>query len=42
MTTWMDELTAAATDIAATATPSVVRIGGWRGANGVVIGQARC
>jgi serine protease Do len=41
MTTWLDDLTAAATDIAATVTPSVVRIGGWRGANGVVIGPGQ-
>jgi S1-C subfamily serine protease len=38
MTTWMDELAGTVASIADTVTPGVVRLGGWRGANGVVIG----
>ncbi len=41
MTTWMDELAASVASVAATATPSVVRLGGWRGANGLVIGPGK-
>jgi serine protease Do len=41
MTTWMDELAGTVASIAATTTPSVVRLDGWRGANGVVIGPGQ-
>lgn len=38
MTTWMDDLAGTVASIADTVAPGVVRLGGWRGANGVVIG----
>ena len=41
MTTWMDELAGTVASIATTVTPSVVRLAGWRGANGVVIGAGQ-
>lgn len=41
MTAWMDELAATVASVATTATPGVVRLGGWRGANGVVVGPGQ-
>ncbi len=41
MMTWMDELAATVANVAAAAAPSVVRLGGWRGANGIVIGPGQ-
>ena len=41
MTAWMDELAGAVSGIADTVAPGVVRLGGWRGANGVVIGAGQ-
>ena len=38
MPTWMGELASAVASTADTVAPGVVRLGGWRGANGVVIG----
>lgn len=38
MTTWMDDLAGTVASIADRVAPGVVRLGGWRGANGVVIG----
>ncbi len=41
MRRWMDELAATVASVAATAAPSVVRLDGWRGANGVVVGPGQ-
>lgn len=41
MTTWMDDLAETVASIADTVTPSIVRLAGWRGANGVVIGPGQ-
>ena len=41
MPTWLQDLASSVTNIADTVSPGVVRLGGWRGANGVVIGNGQ-
>ena len=41
MTTYLDDLATTVASIATSVTPGVVRLGGWRGANGVVIGPGQ-
>ena len=41
MTTWMDDLAASVASVVSVAGPGVVRLGGSRGANGLVIGPGR-
>ena len=41
MTTHLDDLAAIVASISTSVTPGVVRLGGWRGANGVVIGAGQ-
>ena len=38
MTNYLDDLATTVASITASVTPAVVRLGGWRGANGVVVG----
>ena len=41
MTTWLDELAATVASVGTAAAPSVVRLGGHRGANGLVMGPGQ-
>lgn len=41
MISYMDELATTVASIAASVSPGIVRLGGWRGANGVVIGPGQ-